>query len=174
MSANDHAASANRLPESGLTPREIEVLKLVVSGLTTKQVAESLGISFKTAACHRMRIMEKLDIHETAGLVHYAFRHGYLSITREDPSPSEMDRLFARVRATHEEVKLASREYQDFLNARNDFGVHSPDGVTGARMRHQDEFTALQKYHAALEDLRRFLLDDAKKSGRSAPPGFQS
>ncbi|PYV08040.1 MAG: DNA-binding response regulator, partial [Acidobacteria bacterium] len=43
---------------------------------TTKEVAALLGISFKTAESHRTRIMEKLDIHETAGLVRYAIRRG--------------------------------------------------------------------------------------------------
>src|SRR5690349_18130758 len=113
MSGFDFKAKSNRSPGTSLTAREVEVLKLIVSGLTTKQVAESLGISFKTAACHRMRIMEKLDIHETAGLVHYAVRHGHLLIGREDPSNSELDRLFGRVRATHEQLKHAASEYKD-------------------------------------------------------------
>ena len=59
-----------------LTPRELQVLQLVAEGKTTKEVAALLGISFKTAESHRTRIMEKLDIHETAGLVRYAIRRG--------------------------------------------------------------------------------------------------
>ena len=58
--------------QSELTPREGEVLKLIASGLSTKEIALSLGISFKTAACHRSRLMDKLGIHEVAGLTRYA------------------------------------------------------------------------------------------------------
>ncbi len=59
-----------------LTPRELEVLRYIAEGHSTKKVAEILGITFKTAACHRYRVMEKLGIHETANLVRYAIRNG--------------------------------------------------------------------------------------------------
>jgi two-component system response regulator NreC len=62
------------LKTDGLTRRETEVLVLIAEGLSTKKLAQQLGISFKTAACHRSRIMDKLDIHQTAGLVRYAIR----------------------------------------------------------------------------------------------------
>ncbi len=62
------------LPLDPLTPRENQVLKLIVEGKTTKEVATFLGISVKTAESHRMRIMTKLDVHETAGLIRYAIR----------------------------------------------------------------------------------------------------
>ena len=61
-----------------LSPREREVLQLVAEGKTTKEVATVLGISVKTAESHRTRIMEKLDIHETATLVRYAIRRGVI------------------------------------------------------------------------------------------------
>ncbi len=64
------------LPPEPLSPREREVLQLVAEGKTTKEVAVVLGISVKTAESHRTRIMEKLDIHETASLVRYAIRRG--------------------------------------------------------------------------------------------------
>ena len=63
-------------PPDPLTPREREVLQLVAEGKTTKEVAGILGVSVKTAESHRTRLMEKLDIHETAGLVRYAIRRG--------------------------------------------------------------------------------------------------
>jgi DNA-binding NarL/FixJ family response regulator len=65
-------------PQESLTPRELQVLQLVAEGKTTKEVASLLGVSFKTAESHRTRIMEKLDIHETAGLVRYAIRKGVI------------------------------------------------------------------------------------------------
>lgn len=58
-----------------LSVREREVLQLIAEGRKTKQVADILGISVKTAESHRSRIMKKLDIHETAGLVRYAIRN---------------------------------------------------------------------------------------------------
>ena len=57
-----------------LTQRELEVLKLVAEGLSSRKIAVQLGISFKTVTTHRYRIMEKLAIHEVAGLVRYALR----------------------------------------------------------------------------------------------------
>jgi DNA-binding NarL/FixJ family response regulator len=61
-----------------LTPREIEVLKLVADGASGKEVAEKLGIAFRTARSHRSNLMEKLDLHDTAGLVRYAIRTGLI------------------------------------------------------------------------------------------------
>jgi len=59
-----------------LTGREVEVLRLIAEGKSTKQVAASLGIAFRTAVCHRYRIFQKLQIHETASLVRLAVRAG--------------------------------------------------------------------------------------------------
>jgi DNA-binding NarL/FixJ family response regulator len=61
-----------------LTPREQQVVRLVAEGKATKEIAEDLGISAKTAEFHRARIMEKLNIHTTAGLVRYAIREGMI------------------------------------------------------------------------------------------------
>jgi two-component system, NarL family, response regulator NreC len=68
--------SRKEAPRDPLTAREREVLQLIAEGKTTKEVAGVLGVSVKTAESHRSRIMEKLDIHETAGLVRYAIRQG--------------------------------------------------------------------------------------------------
>lgn len=68
----------NDIPPNPLTSRERQVLQLIAEGKTTKEVAQLLGISFKTAESHRTRIMAKLDIHETAGLVRYAIREGLI------------------------------------------------------------------------------------------------
>jgi two-component system response regulator NreC len=63
-----------------LTPRERQILQLIAEGNTTKEVARLLSISFKTAESHRNHIMQKLDIHDVAGLVRYAIHHGLLQI----------------------------------------------------------------------------------------------
>ncbi|HLK04615.1 MAG TPA: response regulator transcription factor [Candidatus Acidoferrum sp.] len=59
-----------------LTLRERQVLQLIAEGKSTRDVASLLFISVKTAETHRSRLMQKLDIHETAGLVRYAIRRG--------------------------------------------------------------------------------------------------
>lgn len=61
-----------------LSDRERQVLQLVAEGKSTKEVANILGISVRTAESHRVKIMEKLDIHDTAGLVRYAVRDGLI------------------------------------------------------------------------------------------------
>jgi DNA-binding NarL/FixJ family response regulator len=64
--------------EEQLTPREIEVLKLIASGDSGKKIAGKLGIAFRTARSHRSNLMEKLDAHDTASLVRYAIRTGLI------------------------------------------------------------------------------------------------
>jgi len=61
-----------------LTPRERQVLQLIAEGRTTKEIAQILRRSAKTADAHRTRLMEKLDIHQVAGLVRYAIRRGLI------------------------------------------------------------------------------------------------
>lgn len=58
--------------------RERQVLQLVAEGKTNKEIAELLGISPKTAESHRSHIMDKLAVHNTAGLVRYAIRRGMI------------------------------------------------------------------------------------------------
>jgi DNA-binding NarL/FixJ family response regulator len=65
-------------PTHPLTPRERQVLQLVAQGKTTREAAEILGVSAKTAESHRTRMMGKLNIHDTAGLVRYAVRRGLI------------------------------------------------------------------------------------------------
>ena len=67
------------LPPDPLSPREREVLQLVAGGKTTKEIARLLGVGVKTVENHRTRILSKLDIHETAGLVRYAIRRGLIN-----------------------------------------------------------------------------------------------
>jgi len=62
-----------------LTPRERQVLQLVGEGRSTKQIAEVLHISVKTAEFHRGRLMKKLNVHDTANLFRYAIREGWIA-----------------------------------------------------------------------------------------------
>ncbi|MEO6993397.1 MAG: response regulator transcription factor [Lacunisphaera sp.] len=63
---------------SELTSRETEVLQLVAEGSANKQVAAVLGISVKTVEKHRQHLMDKLNIHQTAGLTRYAIASGVI------------------------------------------------------------------------------------------------
>jgi DNA-binding NarL/FixJ family response regulator len=57
-----------------LTPRERQVLQLVAEGKTSKEIATLMGLTVKSAESYRTRIMDKLDIHDIAGLTRYAIR----------------------------------------------------------------------------------------------------
>lgn len=61
-----------------LTARELEVLQLVAEGKANKETASELGISLKTVEKHRGHLMDKLDIHDTAGLTRYAISAGII------------------------------------------------------------------------------------------------
>jgi DNA-binding NarL/FixJ family response regulator len=61
-----------------LTPRQREILQLIAEGHTTKQIARRLHIGVKTVETHRAQLMERLDIHNIAGLVRYAIRSGII------------------------------------------------------------------------------------------------
>src|SRR6478752_2800317 len=66
------------VPDNLISDRERQVLQLVAEGKTTKEIASLLGISVKTAESHRSNLMDKLNIHDTAGLVRYAIRNGLI------------------------------------------------------------------------------------------------
>jgi two-component system secretion response regulator SsrB len=68
--ARDGAVSA------ALTTRETEVLRLMADGLSTKEIAARLDVTFKTAACHRYRVLQKLCVDSTVTAVRWAIREG--------------------------------------------------------------------------------------------------
>jgi DNA-binding NarL/FixJ family response regulator len=74
----DAYVSGREPGDEPLSRRERQVLQLVAEGKTTKEIAQILDVSVKTADSHRGRLMKKLDIHETAGLVRYAIRRGMI------------------------------------------------------------------------------------------------
>ncbi len=68
--------SSDQSPLGSLSPREREVLQLVVEGKSSVEIAEILFLSPKTVETYRSRIMEKLGIHDLPGLVKFAIQHG--------------------------------------------------------------------------------------------------
>jgi two-component system, NarL family, response regulator NreC len=77
---SDEALPAVEPPHSteSLTPREIEVLKLIVQGYTNRQIGEELSISMRTAESHRANLGGKLGLHSRVELVRYARQHGLI------------------------------------------------------------------------------------------------
>jgi DNA-binding NarL/FixJ family response regulator len=71
---NGKAPTAN--PLDALTPRQREILQLIAEGKATKEIARCLNLSIKTVETHRGQLMERLDIHDVAGLVKFAIRTG--------------------------------------------------------------------------------------------------
>jgi DNA-binding CsgD family transcriptional regulator len=59
-----------------LSGRELQVLELIAAGCSTKEIAERLGIRYKTADSHRTHLLKKLGIHDIATLVRFAVRAG--------------------------------------------------------------------------------------------------
>jgi DNA-binding NarL/FixJ family response regulator len=65
---------------AGLTPRELQILQMIVDGKSNKEIATALDLSANTVAVHRANIMDALGIHKTAELVVYAIRNGLVSL----------------------------------------------------------------------------------------------
>jgi DNA-binding CsgD family transcriptional regulator len=66
----------SRRKSEHLTSREVEVLQMVAEGRVNKQIAAALNRSMKTVEKHRQQLMDKLNIHDIAGLTRYAIAHG--------------------------------------------------------------------------------------------------
>lgn len=75
IAENEQFAAQKDSDKTNITDRELEILKLVVSGLTSPQIAKKLFISRRTVDTHRNNLMQKLDIHNTATLVRYAIEN---------------------------------------------------------------------------------------------------
>jgi len=69
-----------RRPLDRLTPRQVEVLRLVADGYRTREIATRLKLSVKTVESHRGQIMKRLDIHDLVNLVRYAMRVGLVGV----------------------------------------------------------------------------------------------
>lgn len=80
--AENTAQKEPNAPSTGmldvLTPRELEVLKLVAGGRTNQEIADQLILSIKTVQAHRANVMEKLGLHGITHLVRFALRHGLI------------------------------------------------------------------------------------------------
>ena len=67
-------------PVASLTPRQREILQLLAEGRSAKEVGAALGVSARTVEFHKYQMMERLDLHTSAELVHFAIKHGIVEI----------------------------------------------------------------------------------------------
>jgi len=67
-------------PVAALTPRQREILQLLVEGRSAKEIGATLSVSARTVEFHKYQMMEKLDLHTNAELVHFALKHGIAEI----------------------------------------------------------------------------------------------
>ncbi len=109
-------------------------------------------------------LMDKLGIHEVAGLTRYAIRNGYIVISASDTAGRSQEELFDRVRLTYAEYQRALDAYAGFLKERESIGLANPDSSTGARRFRDGEKAAHEKYHAALLDFKKLLIPDPNVS----------
>lgn len=75
------SVESERTPLDQLTPRQRQILRLIAEGKTNKEIAQVLNVSIKTVDTHRTLMMQRLNIHDIAGLVRFAIRMGIVSIS---------------------------------------------------------------------------------------------
>jgi DNA-binding NarL/FixJ family response regulator len=75
------SVGANKSPLEKLTPRQRETLKLIAEGRSNREIASMLDLSIKTVETHRTQLMERLDIHDVAGLVRFAIKSGLATVS---------------------------------------------------------------------------------------------
>jgi DNA-binding NarL/FixJ family response regulator len=73
--AFDLEAGSSKLPHESLSDREFQVLRMLASGKTVKEIAEQLSLSVKTVSTYRTRLLGKMNLKTNAELIHYAIRH---------------------------------------------------------------------------------------------------
>jgi DNA-binding NarL/FixJ family response regulator len=72
--------AGTRDPVASLTPRQRQILTLLAEGRSAKEIGDALGISSRTVEFHKYQMMDELDLHTSAELVHFAIKHGIVEI----------------------------------------------------------------------------------------------
>jgi DNA-binding CsgD family transcriptional regulator len=148
---------------NNLTRREREVLHLIAEGLSTKQVAANLGISFKTAACHRANIMTKLGLHSVVELVRYALQGPQ---QRDGLERKRLERIYLeRLRDAEKGYRLAADQHkQAIVSAQGTNWRLDADGQQALHSAALMEREAFDKYAQALKVFADLIVD-----GRRTP-----
>ncbi len=76
--ARELGAPSDRAAHETLSDREFQVLRLIATGKTVTQIAETLALSVKTVSTYRSRLLQKMDLRTNAELIHYALQHGLI------------------------------------------------------------------------------------------------
>jgi len=80
IDALQHGKGADAGPAGKLTPRQREILQLLAEGRSAKEIAATLGISSRTVEFHKYQMMESLHVHNSAELIHFAIKQGFVAI----------------------------------------------------------------------------------------------
>ena len=113
-----------------LTSREAELLQLIAEGHVNKQIASELGISIKTVEKHRQHLMEKLNIHDIAGLTRFAIAAGIIessvqsTIAQDAPSKIGLSCRCKSRHACHPETPGEPLSFLAIRLCRIIFGTH--------------------------------------------------
>jgi DNA-binding CsgD family transcriptional regulator len=130
--ASGAAAPGGKPEVDRLTHREQEVLILIADGLSTKAIAARLKITFKTAACHRSRIMAKCGVHNAAGLVRVAIEKGLINLSKNAATASDRTKLQElwreRLESAADRYRVASLEFQNAVDVVSKGLSVYPDG----------------------------------------------
>jgi len=78
--ARTQAKHSHKHKQNELSPRELQIMRLLAAGRSNRQIAFILAISVKTVETHRSRVMRKLKLDSLVSLVHYAVRHGIIHV----------------------------------------------------------------------------------------------
>lgn len=164
--------------EPAPTPRELQVLRLICEGHSTKQVAGLLGISTKTAACHRMRLMEKANVHDPINLLRWAIRRGYVTVERpsapaREPEPETVSNWSVTIGDGAMVGKLTfaiDQARKRFLDVSRELGqaagevsmgIHGPDRILRFDPPEDPRRVAYEEYQKARRNLDEFLLAES-------------
>ena len=156
-----------------LTPREVQVLRLICEGLSTRAIAARLGISFKTAACHRAHINDKAGVSNSIELFRWALRHGYVTLDGVEPSeaPAPMgvnftdlytveDQLRHEIKQARDRHECAMRQFGIAIEQARQLGWTHPDGANGMHKAMAAYNRAAAEYIDALKRFSMFILGD--------------
>jgi DNA-binding CsgD family transcriptional regulator len=142
-----------------LTPREKQILKLIVAGVRGKQIALVLGISFKTVVTHRTHIMSKLECHTVAELVRYSLGHSLIQ-----PPAAEESVMYERLREAHREYIDASKAALAAVRSVSEMDADNSDNRESIRLHHRAEHFAYEKYASTLREFSEIVLRNGKEA----------
>jgi DNA-binding CsgD family transcriptional regulator len=151
-----HDDSSTRSP---LTAREREVLRLIAAGMSTRQIASTLGISFKTVVTHRTRLMEKLDVHNVAEVTRYALLHQQDGFEYREREARERELLDAVREAEKTYRAAAADQKQVLLAAKSGELKGDEDGQQVLYRAAQAEREAIEKYAEALKAFTKLIFN---------------